>query len=31
VPTLRTQVENLHRQWKQAEWSSGHVHLVHKS
>jgi hypothetical protein len=29
VPTLRTQVENLHRQWKQAEWSSGHVHLVH--
>ena len=29
VPTLRTHVENLHRQWKQAEWSSGHVHLVH--
>ena len=29
VPTLRTQVENLYRQWKQAEWSSGHVHLVH--
>lgn len=29
VPTLQTQAENLYCQWKQAEWSSGHVHLVH--